>query len=68
MGNEQNEKTERATPRRREKERDKGHIAKSQDFTSSLLLTLGVALLFALSPKMLETLQVMLMSAFSRMM
>ena len=65
MGNEANEKTERATPRRRSKERDRGHIAKSQDFTSSLVLTLGVVMLFVMNNSMLEKLQVMLISAFT---
>ena len=64
MADEQNEKTEEATPKRREKERDRGHISKSQDFTSSLVLTLGVALIFALGNSMLEKIQEMLHIAF----
>ena len=55
MSNEElNEKTEEATPKRREKERDRGHIAKSQDFTSSLVLSIGLGLLFVMGPSMLE--------------
>ena len=46
MGNEQNERTEEATPKRKQKERDKGHIAKSQDFTSALVLTSALSMLF----------------------
>ena len=65
MGNEQNEKTEKATPRRRSKERDKGHIAKSQDFTSALVLTSGIAILFILNKSMLDKLQSMLINAFT---
>lgn len=65
MANE--EKTESATPRRREKERDKGNIAKSQDFTSSLMLTLGVGVLFALSSSMLQNIQTMLYQAFTHL-
>ena len=57
MADEQNEKTEEATPKRREKERDRGHIAKSQDFTSSLMLTLGVGLIFVMGNSMLEKLR-----------
>ena len=64
MADEQNEKTEEATPKRREKERDRGHISKSQDFTSSLVLTIGVALIFALGNSMLEKMQTMLHIAF----
>ena len=65
MGNEQNEKTEEATPKRREKERNKGNIAKSQDFTSSLILILGVSLVFVMGNSMLETIQDMLIFTFS---
>ena len=67
MGNEANEKTEKATPRRREKERDKGHIAKSQDFTAALVLTSGIALLFLLNKNMFEKIQVMMITAFSNL-
>ncbi len=52
-----NEKTEEATPRRREKEKDKGNIAKSQDFTSSLMLAIGVGAFYAFSPKIFEQLR-----------
>lgn len=65
MSNEQNEKTEEATPKRREKERDRGNIAKSQDFTSSLMLTLGIGLLFAMGSNMLEALKTIITRALS---
>ena len=48
------ERTEDATPKRREDERKKGNIARSQDMTSSLVLTSGVGLLIGLMPIMLE--------------
>lgn len=64
MANEQNEKTEEATPKRKQKERDKGHIAKSQDFTASLMLSLGVGLVFCMGGSMLENLQTMLSNTF----
>ncbi len=67
MSNEQNEKTEEATPKRREKERDKGHIAKSQDFTASLVLTFGLGLIYAMSPSMLEKLKNMLFQALTNL-
>ena len=67
MANEQNEKTEEATPKRKEKERDRGHIAKSQDFTSSLVLSLGIALVFTMGPKMLDSLRTMLISTLSNL-
>ena len=67
MANEQNEKTEEATPKRREKERDKGHIAKSQDFTSSLVLTFGLGLIYAMGSGMLEKLKNMLFQTLSHL-
>ena len=67
MSNEQNEKTEEATPKRRDKERDKGHIAKSQDFTASLVLTFGLGLIYAMSPSMLEKLKNMLFQALTNL-
>mgnify|MGYP001024687063 FL=1 len=41
-----NEKTEEATPKRREKEREKGNISKSQDLSSVSVLISGFALLY----------------------
>lgn len=51
------EKTEEATPRRREDERKKGNVAKSQDMTSALTITSGVGLMFVLSPMIMEKLK-----------
>ncbi len=65
MANE--ERTESATPKRREKERDRGNIAKSQDFTSSLMLTLGVGLMYMLSSTMLQKIQNILYQAFTHL-
>lgn len=46
MGNESAaEKTESATPRRREKERERGNISKSRDLAAALVMTVSVALL-----------------------
>ena len=65
MADDQNEKTEQATPKRRQKEREKGHIAKSQDFTASLMLALGVGLIFAMGANMQENLKSMLVNTFN---
>ncbi len=54
------EKTEEATPKRREDERKKGNIAKSQDMTASMTVTSGVALLLVLAPMIMEKLKVLL--------
>ena len=60
-----NEKTEEATPRKREKEKEKGNIAKSQDFTSSLMLAIGVGAFCAFSSKIFEHLRGLLYSTFT---
>lgn len=67
MANDQNEKTEEATPKRKQQERDKGHIAKSQDFTSSLMLTFGLGLIFVMGNRMREKLSTMLATTFSEL-
>ena len=67
MGNEQNEKTEEATPKRKQQERERGHISKSQDFTSSLVLTLGVCLIFTMGSSMLEKLKSMLANSLTEL-
>lgn len=51
------ERTEEATPKRRQDERKKGNISKSQDMTSSLTVCAGVGLLFVLAPIILEKLK-----------
>lgn len=67
MSNEQNEKTEEATPKRKQKERDRGHIAKSQDFTSALMLTFGLGLIFIMGDSMREKLSTMLITSLSNL-
>ena len=62
-----NEKTEEATPKRKEEERKKGNISKSQDFQAALLLTLAFALLFALAKYILHNIETMSYWAFTNM-
>lgn len=57
MANEGAEKTEKATGKRRSKERDKGNIPKSQDLNSALMVTTGIALLSLFSATVLSKLQ-----------
>ena len=45
MGNEGAERTEEATPRRRNKEREKGNVSRSKDLESAIAVTLGIALI-----------------------
>lgn len=61
------EKTEEATPKRREDERKKGNISKSQDLNSALTLSVGVGLLVFLSPKIMSDLQSLCYYAFTHL-
>jgi flagellar biosynthetic protein FlhB len=61
------EKTEKATPKRRERERDKGNIAKSQDMTSSVMLSAGIALLFLLAPNILQNIRSIMYETFTHL-
>ena len=45
MGNEAAEKTEEATTRRRQKERERGNVAKSKDMEAAMVMIGGIALL-----------------------
>ena len=50
------ERTEEATPRRREKAREKGQVARSQEVNSFFVLVAGMTVLVAMSPHFTETL------------
>lgn len=66
MSNEgSSEKTEEATPRRRSKEREKGHVSKSQDLSAAVMITVGVALLAIFSDFILGRIQIILKHAFN---
>lgn len=67
MANQGAEKTERATSRRRSKERKKGNIAKSQDLNSALMITAGVAILSMFSGLIISNLQSLLTDTFSHL-
>lgn len=54
------ERTEDATPKRRQDERKKGNIAKSQDMISALTISAGVGILIGLSSYILEKLRILL--------
>ena len=58
------EKTEDATSRRRQKERDEGNISKSQDLNAALMVTIGIAILSTFSSHILSIIQTMLYSTF----
>ena len=63
----QDNKTEEATPRRREKERKKGNIAKSQDLNSAITISAGCALMAALAAKIIDGSKVMLYETFTHL-
>lgn len=67
MGNEGAERTESATSRRREKEREKGNISKSQDLNSALMVTMGVALLSMFSGLIMTNLQALFTQTFTHL-
>lgn len=67
MGSQDAERTESATPRRREKEREKGNIPKSQDLTSALMVTLGVALVSLFFGKILTNIQSLFHNTFTHL-
>ena len=59
------ERTETATPRRRNKEREKGNIPKSRDMASAFVVTIGIVLLSAFSAPILTSLREILRYAFT---
>ena len=61
------EKTEYATPKRRQKERDEGHISRSQDYTSALMITIGLALLGAFASYFINKITGMMRFTFSQL-
>ena len=50
------ERTEEATPRKREKAREKGQVARSQEVNSFFVLVAGVTMMVAMSPHLTGTL------------
>lgn len=61
------ERTEEATAKRRSKERAKGNISKSQDLTSALMITAGLALLSVFSGHVLSSIQNILHYTFTHL-
>lgn len=63
----QEDKTENATSRKLQKERDKGNVCKSQDLTSALMITLGIAFISIFSKHILFLIHVMLYDTFTNL-
>jgi flagellar biosynthetic protein FlhB len=62
MAEDQENKTEPATPRRRQEARESGQIARSQDLTAALLLVVGLLVLHATARTMIDALTSVLTS------
>ncbi len=61
------EKTEEATPKRRDEQRKKGNISKSQDLNAALTLSVGVGLLVAMSKGIIEELKSLCYQTFTHL-
>ena len=67
MGNEAAEKTEEATTRRRQKERERGNVAKSKDMESALVMVGGIALLGVFCKHMYNNIISMMQETFTNL-
>ena len=67
MGNDAAERTEEATARRRQKERDKGNVSKSKDLESALVMIVGISLLLLFAKYMGNHIQNMMRETFSHL-
>ena len=65
MANDGADRTEEATPRRRQKERDKGNIAKSKDLMSAITITICIVMFAVLSGWMMNRFFLALHLAFT---
>lgn len=67
MGNEAAEKTEEATARRRQKERERGNVSKSKDFEAALVMAGAIGLLAILAKYMYSTMLNMMRDTFANL-
>lgn len=67
MANDGADRTEEATPRRRNKEREKGNIAKSKDLMSGVTITIGIVMLGAFASWMTSRMQVAMYHSFTNL-
>lgn len=65
MAEQMGEKTEPATPRKREEARQKGQVARSTDLSASIVLVLGVLMVGWFGPRLVEAMRVIMMEALS---
>ena len=67
MGNEAAEKTEEATERRRQKERERGNVSRSKDMESALVMAISIALMALFGKSMVNNIQNMLRYTFTNL-
>ncbi len=67
MGNEAAERTEEATPRRRQKEREKGNVSKSRDMDAALVMVTGIGLMAIFAKYMGESILNLMRETFSHL-
>jgi len=58
------ERTEEATPRRREEARERGHVPRSVDLSASVILLGGLLLLYVLTPRLIADLSLLMRLLF----
>lgn len=61
------ERTEEATPKRRDKARSEGQISKSQDLNSALVLSAGIGIMFGMVPYIMEEITIMAKNTFANL-
>lgn len=67
MGNDGAERTEEATTRRRNKERERGNVSKSRDMDAALVMVAGIALLGVFAGSMYDNITGMMRETFSHL-
>ncbi len=67
MSNDAAEKTEEATARRKQKERERGNVAKSKDYEAALVMAGAIGLLAVLAKYMYNTILNMMRDTFSNL-
>ncbi len=67
MGNEAAEKTEEATERRRQKERERGNVSKSKDMDAALVMTACIGLIAIFGKNMMNTIKSMMIETFAHL-
>jgi len=61
------DRTEKATPKRRQEARSKGQVEKSTDFNSALMLTFAISLLYIFSPSIVTKLKEVSIQIFTHL-